>query len=203
MLWKAYVLPHFAYSAIAAKSAKAATPMKNLEKNVRMNFKKFMGLKKSTSNTLLTQLTGFSFEDFSDKMQKLADFRWNRRCGRRAPPPIFKETAQLKKLSKCATKHINWDIIQCWNMLYGKCKASKELKSWRHLKECHGISNRLIKSLSPMTVMNRDFRRKVKNLNLTELACKLRGLMEDQSNCTNNISIILIERNIHTNDEQS
>ena len=52
LLWKAYILPHFAYSAIAANSAKAKTPMKNLCAMVRKNFKEFMGLKKTISNQL-------------------------------------------------------------------------------------------------------------------------------------------------------
>ena len=142
-----------------------------------------MGLKASTQNELLTKLTGFDFENFSDRMEKLAEYRWNRRCGRNMMAPIFEENEKMKLYAKCVLNHLNWDIVQCWNMVYSKCKASKGSKSWRHLKDCHGVSNKLITSLSPMVVMNTDYRRKLKNRNLPELACELRRLMEDESNC--------------------
>ena len=183
LLWKAYILPHFAYSAIAAKSSKFKGPLRTLTQKMRANLKKFMGLKASTQNELLTKLTGFDFDNFSDRMEKLAEYRWDRRCGGNMMAPIFENCTKTKIYSKCVLNHLNWDIIQCWNMVYSKCKTSNGLKSWRHLKECHGVSNKLITSLSPMVVMNIDYRRKLKNRNLPELACELRRLMENESNC--------------------
>ena len=170
LLWKAYILPHFAYSAIAAKSTKALGPLRKLTLKMRKNLKSFMGLKVTTSTELLTKLTGFDFDNFSERMEKLAEYRWNRRCGGNMMAPIFEENSKMKIHAKCVLNHLNWDIVQCWNMLYSKCKTSKELKSWRHLKEYHGVSNKLITSLSPMVVMNTEYIHKL----ITEICLGLR-----------------------------
>ena len=86
---------------------------------VRKNFKEFTGLKKTTSNELLIKLTGFDFEDFSEKMSKLAEYRWERRCGKETLEPIFEENTEMKNYVKYITNHLNWDVICCWNLLLG------------------------------------------------------------------------------------
>ncbi len=113
---------------------------------VRVSFKRFMGLKKNTRDRLVTLISGFNFEEFSQRMTHLAEVRWRARLNPQDPPE-----PPLERLPNSTNlKNITWKIIDCWNTTGGYCPAHPGSRASIHpTSQINIVTNHTIRILSP------------------------------------------------------
>jgi len=132
-LWKALVRPLY-NSSIAIMYHNNLTRINKLESNMRMSFKRFVGLSITTSNSVLNCLIDFNIKKLADDQHQKANNKWQRRL---ALKPILKD----KVLEKIRTPILPKLFIKYNNIQKSKCPVCRDysINDANHLKTMHNI----------------------------------------------------------------
>lgn len=141
-MYKALVIPHVLYSMVAIGNPGRITTIRQLLKIALLNFKKFVGLKKTTPNNVILQSLGMNLPQMEEQLFQDTNIRWKTKLGN----DFEHVEVQAIRFPQLREK-INWKYLELINLFYANCRVqSSQLLNIANPKD-HKLSRQEMKFL--------------------------------------------------------